>query len=527
MPMGGEMIRHRARRSVENRSLPRQRGDRPVRWYRHGSTSMIDTSRRWRAATSVVVAGLILSGAGFAAPLVGAEPTGGPARAGGSSTSTTAKPTSTKTTAKATTSGTGSKDAAGTTSTAPTTVPGQREAVSRQIDVVRASRDEVRSEVAAIDSRMKDQYARLVFSRAAAEQAMQKAAGARDRAADAKARAAVATEQVRDYAVEAFIHPPAQDELAVLSISRMDDAAFVSDVLHIVAEERREVVDVMVAAEQRATQEQTEAQQVAAEARSVADQAQGQLDALEAVRADQAQLASGLDDRLDAALAESASLKAIDAKAAKALAEEELALRASTSTTAPAAGPARVAAAQAVPAPTTSAPKGGGKPAPAPTPTTQPRPVTPVTSPPAPTGPPPPPPTGIVTQADVVRVGGIWVNKSIAGQVQSLLNAATAAGFSLGGGGFRDPAEQIKLRQAHCGSTTYAVYQMPASQCSPPTARPGTSMHERGLAIDFMSSGRLISSRSDPAFVWLSANAARFGFFNLPSEPWHWSVNGN
>ena len=30
----------------------------------------------------------------------------------------------------------------------------------------------------------------------------------------------------------------------------------------------------------------------------------------------------------------------------------------------------------------------------------------------------------------------------------------------------------------------------------------------------------------DPAFVWLTANAARFGFFNLPSEPWHWSVNG-
>jgi hypothetical protein len=25
----------------------------------------------------------------------------------------------------------------------------------------------------------------------------------------------------------------------------------------------------------------------------------------------------------------------------------------------------------------------------------------------------------------------------------------------------------------------------------------------------------------------LADNASRFGFFNLPSEPWHWSVNGS
>ena len=52
-------------------------------------------------------------------------------------------------------------------------------------------------------------------------------------------------------------------------------------------------------------------------------------------------------------------------------------------------------------------------------------------------------------------------------------------------------------------------------------------MHEQGLAIDFTNNGRLISSRSDPAFQWLSGNASRFGLYNLPSEPWHWSTNGN
>jgi LAS superfamily LD-carboxypeptidase LdcB len=67
---------------------------------------------------------------------------------------------------------------------------------------------------------------------------------------------------------------------------------------------------------------------------------------------------------------------------------------------------------------------------------------------------------------------------------------------------------------------------MPASQCRPPTARPGTSQHEKGLAIDFTYNGRLIRSRSSAGYQWLAANAAAYGFKNLPSEPWHWSTTG-
>lgn len=51
-------------------------------------------------------------------------------------------------------------------------------------------------------------------------------------------------------------------------------------------------------------------------------------------------------------------------------------------------------------------------------------------------------------------------------------------------------------------------------------------MHEQGLAIDFAEGGRVLS-RGSGAYAWLKANAASYGFFNLPSEPWHWSVNGN
>ena len=96
----------------------------------------------------------------------------------------------------------------------------------------------------------------------------------------------------------------------------------------------------------------------------------------------------------------------------------------------------------------------------------------------------------------------------------------------LGGGGYRSSDSQIALRRAHCGDSDYAIYEAPPSSCSPPTARPGQSMHERGLAIDFTYEGRVISSRSSPGFQWLAGHAGSYGFTNLPSEPWHWSTNG-
>jgi uncharacterized protein YigA (DUF484 family) len=126
----------------------------------------------------------------------------------------------------------------------------------------------------------------------------------------------------------------------------------------------------------------------------------------------------------------------------------------------------------------------------------------------------------------MVEVGGIRVHAAIAVQVQALLAVAHADGVPLGGWGYRSTEQQIALRRAHCGPTAEDVYLKPASACSPPTAQPGASMHERGLAIDFHLDGRSISTRQSPGYQWLAANAARFGLHNLPSEPWHWSVNG-
>lgn len=142
----------------------------------------------------------------------------------------------------------------------------------------------------------------------------------------------------------------------------------------------------------------------------------------------------------------------------------------------------------------------------------------------------PPPTRGIPSaptgRPDIDNVRGIRVARQIAAQVEALLAAAQADGIRLGGGGYRSPEAQVELRKKHCGTTPYDIYEKPASQCVPPTAPPGKSMHEKGLAIDFTYNGRGMNSRDNPGFQWLSQNAARFGLYNLPSEPWHWSING-
>ncbi|CAN5410934.1 hypothetical protein BH10ACT1_BH10ACT1_31180 [soil metagenome] len=132
------------------------------------------------------------------------------------------------------------------------------------------------------------------------------------------------------------------------------------------------------------------------------------------------------------------------------------------------------------------------------------------------------PPAPAVTSVACPAGGTVTVATSIAGNVRALLAAAKVGGLSLCGGGYRTAAAQIAVRKANCGTSYYAIWQMPSSQCSPPTAIPGTSMHEKGLAIDFTR----CDTRATPCYVWLAANAKTYGLVNLPSEPWHWSTNG-
>jgi hypothetical protein len=129
------------------------------------------------------------------------------------------------------------------------------------------------------------------------------------------------------------------------------------------------------------------------------------------------------------------------------------------------------------------------------------------------------------TDLPLVTVEGFRVHSSIAGSLRDLVAAAAADGIELRGKAYRSTSRQIELRRAHCGPTHYDIYEKPSSACSPPTAKPNRSLHETGLAIDFRHGDQSITSRRSPAFRWLAANAAAYGFFNLASEPWHWSVS--
>ncbi len=59
-----------------------------------------------------------------------------------------------------------------------------------------------------------------------------------------------------------------------------------------------------------------------------------------------------------------------------------------------------------------------------------------------------------------------------------------------------------------------------------PAAPVGRSMHQWGLAIDFACNGKKFNLSGATCQNWIKANAGRFGFINLPSEPWHYSTNG-
>lgn len=65
------------------------------------------------------------------------------------------------------------------------------------------------------------------------------------------------------------------------------------------------------------------------------------------------------------------------------------------------------------------------------------------------------------------------------------------------------------------------------------TAYPGTSNHEKGLAVDIKLSQSLLNDSTNVSklektdiYTWLSKNAGRYEFKRSPTEPWHWVYYG-
>ena len=116
--------------------------------------------------------------------------------------------------------------------------------------------------------------------------------------------------------------------------------------------------------------------------------------------------------------------------------------------------------------------------------------------------------------------GHVVVNSRVSGAWYKLAEDAKAAGINLKAiSSFRSMPHQEVLWVRY-GRDPQAV------------ARPGTSPHQAGVAIDFdnmkgFRKNATCSTRatnSSPAYQWLRANSINYGFKQYASEAWHWDA---
>lgn len=347
-------------------------------------------------------------------------------------------------------------------------------AVASQVDALQATDAQVEAALDALAANVAGQQALLAEARRAAEQA--KAAHAEaTQAVTAKTQEVQALrEEIRAFAVEAFVHPPSDDALAALDSDDPGEAAEKRALLEIQNTSDADLLDRLTAVEEDLEVARRLAEEASERAQAKEAQAADRLDSLTKARDQQAAYAEQVQARLNHKLSEAAFLADLDAELSEEIRQEQ----------------ARAAALAAKARASSGGGGGGGG-------------------------------GGYSYNGSTVSVscktgGSITVDSSIGSNVQALLDASPSS-IALCGWGWRSSEQQRQLWYEHNCDV----------QCTVPTAPPGSSMHERGLAIDFTSNGQTIQSRSHPAFEWLSANASSYGLYNLPSEPWHWSTNGN
>lgn len=366
-------------------------------------------------------------------------------------------------------------------------VRAQKAQVATQVDALQATDAQVSAALDALEANVAGQQALLAEAKRAAAQAEEAFAEATAAVEAKTAEVAALRQEIRDFAVDAFVHPPSDDALAALDSDDPGEAAQKRALLEVQNSNDADLLDQLSAAEEDLEVQRQLAQDASRRAEEKQAEASDRLNQLTEARDQQAAYAAQVEDRLEHILSEASALAALDESLSAQIRADQ----------ARAAELARRAAA-ASPRPPSGGGGGGGSLNPS------------------------------LGSASCPGGGSITVATSIVGSLQSMMNAASSSGVNLCGGGYRSSEGQIQTRMNNCGTSYYDIYEKPASQCSPPTARPGQSMHERGLAVDFTcNGGGVIGSQSSACFRWLAGNASGYGFYNLPSEPWHWSTNGS
>ena len=385
------------------------------------------------------------------------------------------------------------------TRTQRSNVRSEQAKVAAKVDALESSQEQVMAALQAMEENVRGQQAVLSEARRQAEVSAAEAAQAERDAAQTTRDLDALRARVAKYAVKAYVEPPGEELMRRFEAASAQEDATRNAFLNMQSRSDSDVIDQLRSTKARLEEELARAQAAKSAAETHAAEAEGALQSLSVAQSQQQAYASQVRQRLDETLSDAAFLSRMDAELGRQIAAEAAALAKAVGGV-PSSGSGSGSGSSNTATPPSS---GSG---------------TTTTTPPSGNNPYPTP--------SLTTVNGITVASSVADRVRGLMNAAAADGINLSGYGYRDFNAQIALRRQNCGTTQYAIWEMPPDACSPPTARPGYSYHERGLAIDFMANGRFINSRSNPGFVWLAANAGRFGFYNLPSEPWHWDTRG-
>lgn len=116
---------------------------------------------------------------------------------------------------------------------------------------------------------------------------------------------------------------------------------------------------------------------------------------------------------------------------------------------------------------------------------------------------------GVVNTPDgqMVRRDGHMISVRIADGFDRMVAAAKRDGIDL------------RIESAYRGYQEQVVLWNRYGRNPARVARPGTSNHQSGCAIDFQN--------TSGAWAWLKRNADQYGLHNYPAEAWHYSIDGH
>lgn len=381
-----------------------------------------------------------------------------------------------------------------------------RAVIEIDIDVAEADTTILAGTLAELSANVAAQLSQLDAAETAVTNAEIAVTAADQAVTDTEAQIDVLVQQSDAVVVGAFVNPPAAQVVDTLSSDSVGDASIKQAVLGMQADSDADVLAQLDDARDQLEVLKDAQRAAVRDAESSKFDAEAALADLQAATSQQAEFIGQVNQRLEAGLYEAEALKNIDPALAAELSARQAELAAQVqeimNTRAYEAALAALAEAERQRAEEAA-------------------------------NAPPPPITlgsasGSLSDVACPEGGSITVDSTLAGPLANMLAAAAADGVVMCGSGYRSPQEQIQVRMNNCGTSYYDIYEAPPSSCSPPTARPGTSMHEQGLAIDFTcNGGGVIASRSSPCYQWLDDHAASYGLYNLPSEAWHFSTNGN